>query len=76
MPRLSGSTRLLGILGDPVAHSLSPAMQNAALAAAGLDWAYVPLRVEPDRLADAVRGLVALDFVGANVTIPHKTAVL
>jgi shikimate dehydrogenase len=51
-------------------------MQNAALAAAGLDWAYVPLRVEHGRLADAVCGLVALDFVGANVTIPHKTAVL
>lgn len=73
---LSGSTRLVGIVGNPVSHSLSPAMQNAAFAALGLDWAYVPLRVDGERLGDAVRGLVALDFAGANVTIPHKTAVL
>ena len=51
-------------------------MQNAAFAAAGLDWAYVPLPVGPERLGEAVRGLVALGFAGANVTIPHKTAVL
>jgi shikimate dehydrogenase len=73
---LAGTTRLVGILGWPVAHSLSPAMQNAAFQARGLDWAYVPLPVEPGRLPDAVRGLVALGFAGANVTIPHKTAVL
>jgi shikimate dehydrogenase len=51
-------------------------MQNAAFAARGLDWAYVPLEVEPPRLAEAVAGLAALGFAGANVTIPHKTAVL
>jgi shikimate dehydrogenase len=51
-------------------------MQNAAFAAAGLDWAYVALGVEPERLEDAVAGLVALGFQGANVTIPHKTGVL
>ena len=51
-------------------------MQNAAFAAAGLDWAYVALGVEPERLEDAVAGLVALGFAGANVTIPHKTGVL
>jgi shikimate dehydrogenase len=73
---LSGATRLVGIIGNPVTHSLSPRMQNAAFAAAGLDWAYVPLPVDPDRVGDAVRGLVALGFAGANVTIPHKTAVL
>jgi len=50
-------------------------MQNAAFAARGLDWAYVPLHVTSDRLADAVRGLVALGFAGANVTTPHKLAV-
>lgn len=76
MPGLSGSTRLVGIVGNPVSHSLSPAMQNAAFAAVGLDWAYVPLEVGADRVGDAVRGLVALGFAGANVTIPHKTAVL
>jgi shikimate dehydrogenase len=51
-------------------------MQNAAFAAAGLDWAYVALGVEPERLEEAVAGLVALGFAGANVTIPHKTGVL
>jgi shikimate dehydrogenase len=73
---LTGGTTLVGLFGDPVSHSLSPLMQNAAFAARGLDWAYVPLRVEPDRLEAAVAGLVALAFAGANVTTPHKTAVL
>jgi shikimate dehydrogenase len=50
-------------------------MQNAAFAARGLDWAYVPLEVEPERLEEAVRGLVALGFAGANVTAPYKLAV-
>ena len=63
------------MLGDPVSHSLSPLMQNAAFAARGLDWAYVPLAVTAEQLADAVRGLVALGFAGANVTTPHKLAV-
>ena len=49
-------------------------MQNAAFAAVGLDWAYVPLGVRPEDLADAIRGLVALGFAGANVTTPHKVA--
>jgi shikimate dehydrogenase len=69
---ISGLTRVVALLGHPVAGSLSPRMQNAAFAARGLDWAYVPLDVEPERLPDAVRGLVALGFAGANVTIPHK----
>jgi shikimate dehydrogenase len=73
---LGGSTRLVGLIGNPVSHSLSPRMHNAAFAACGLDWAYVPLPVEAERLHEAVRGLVALGFEGANVTIPHKTAVL
>jgi shikimate dehydrogenase len=72
--RITGATRLVGILGWPVEHSLSPPMQNAAFAALGLDWAYVPLPTPPDRLADAVRGLLALGFAGANVTAPHKLA--
>ena len=69
------ATRLVGIIGSPVDRSLSPAMQNAAFAARGLDWAYLPLPVEEDALADAVRGLVALGFEGANVTAPYKLAV-
>jgi shikimate dehydrogenase len=71
---IQGTTRLVGLLGRPVAGSLSPRMQNAAFAARALDWAYVPLEVESERLADAVRGLVALGFAGANVTTPHKLA--
>jgi shikimate dehydrogenase len=73
---LTGETRLVGLIGDPVSHSLSPRMQNAAFAARGLDWAYVPLQVPPAQLEAAISGLVALGFAGANVTIPHKTAVL
>jgi shikimate dehydrogenase len=73
---LTAETRLVGLIGDPVSHSLSPRMQNAAFAARGLDWAYVPLRVAVERLEEAVAGLVALDFAGANITIPHKTAVV
>jgi shikimate dehydrogenase len=71
---IGGGTRLVGLIGHPVAGSLSPRMQNAAFAARALDWAYVPLEVEPARLEEAVRGLVALRFAGANVTIPHKEA--
>jgi shikimate dehydrogenase len=72
---ITAETRLVGLLGHPVAHSLSPRMQNAAFAARGLDWAYVALDVEPERLPEAVRGLAALGFAGANVTSPHKIAV-
>lgn len=75
-PRLEGTTTLVGIIGWPVSHTLSPRMHNAAFAELGLDWAYVPLPVDPARVADAVRGLVALGFAGANVTIPHKRAVI
>jgi shikimate dehydrogenase len=72
---ITAATRLVALIGHPVAHSLSPRMQNAAFAARGLDWAYVALDVPPDRLGEAVRGLVALGFAGANVTTPHKLAV-
>jgi len=72
---ITASTRLVGLIGYPVAHSLSPRMQNAAFAARGLDWAYVALDVPPERLEEALRGLVALGFAGANVTAPHKLAV-
>jgi shikimate dehydrogenase len=67
---LSGRTRLVALLGTPIGGSLSPRMQNAAFAARGLDWAYVACEV--DELEPAVRGLQALGFAGANVTIPHK----
>lgn len=75
MSEISGSTRLVGIIGWPVEHSLSPRMHNAAFEALGLDWAYVPLPTPPGRVADAVRGLAALGFLGANVTAPYKLEV-
>ena len=73
---ISGTTRLLGIIGDPVHHSRSPEMQNRAVAEAGLDYVYVPLPVSPQRLSQGVAGLRALGIHGFNVTIPHKVAVL
>ena len=73
---IGGTTALVGLLRDPKVDSLSPRMQNAAFAARALDYAYVPLGVAPERLEEAVRGLVALGFEGANVTTPHKQAVV
>jgi shikimate dehydrogenase len=78
-PLLSGKTNLVGLIGWPVGHSVSPRMHNAAFAALALDWCYVPLPVplEPvERIEEAVRGLRALGLRGANVTIPHKQAVM
>jgi shikimate dehydrogenase len=74
MTEIRSTTTLVGVIGWPVWHSLSPRLQNAGFATLGLDWAYVPLPVRPEALADAVRGLAAAGFAGANVTIPHKTA--
>jgi shikimate dehydrogenase len=73
---IRGTTTLVGLLGWPTSHSLSPTMHNAGFAALGLDWAYVPLPTPPEQLGDAVRGLVATGFAGANVTIPHKESVI
>jgi shikimate dehydrogenase len=72
----TGKAELVGIIGHPVGHSLSPRMHNAAFAADGLDFVYVPMDVEPDRLPTAVEGLRALGFRGFNVTMPHKRAVV
>jgi shikimate dehydrogenase len=71
-----GKTQLVGLIGWPVEHSVSPAMHNAVFAALGLNWHYVPLPVRPEQVKTAVRGLSALGFRGANVTVPHKQAVM
>lgn len=76
MRAITGTTRLVGLMGWPVAHSLSPVLHNAAFEALGLDFRYVVLPVRPERVGDAVRGLRALGFAGGNVTVPHKVAVL
>lgn len=76
---ITAKTQMVGVIGWPVSHSVSPAMHNAAFAALGLDWCYLPLPVpvEPHtRIGEAVRGLLALGLRGANVTVPHKQAVL
>ncbi len=67
----------LALLGYPVAHSVSPAMHNAALHHVGLhDWHYEPLPVEPTNLASAVARLRTADYAGANVTVPHKQTII
>lgn len=76
MTTIDGKTMLLGLMGWPVSHSLSPALHNAAAAHHHLNLVYIPLPVHPDHLAAAVRGLPALGFRGVNVTIPHKQAVM
>jgi shikimate dehydrogenase len=71
---INGNTRLFGIIGDPVAHSLSPAMHNACFAAMGHNNVYVPMR--PNALAEAITGLRALGFMGVSVTVPFKVEVM
>jgi len=73
---ITGKTKIVGIMGWPVRHSLSPLIQNAAFAALELDYTYVPLPIQSDQLAQAVAGLKAMGFVGANVTIPHKVNII
>jgi shikimate dehydrogenase len=73
---ISSRTGVVGILGHPVGHSLSPRMHNAAFQAQGLDMAYLAFNVLPERLPEAVQGLRALGFRGANATIPHKEALV
>ena len=74
--KISGRTRLLALIGHPVAHSLSPAMHNASFVADDLDYVYVCLDIEPAELPTAVRGLKALKLRGFNVTMPHKRAMV
>jgi shikimate dehydrogenase len=73
---ISGRTRLSAVYGDPVEHSLSPAMHNAAYAALGLDCAYAAFHVTPERLRDAIRAIPALGILGVNLTVPHKERAL
>jgi shikimate dehydrogenase len=71
---ISGTTRLFGIIGNPVEHSLSPIMHNAAFAAMGLNAVYLPM--QPQDPAEGYRGLRALGFVGVSVTVPFKVAIM
>jgi shikimate dehydrogenase len=73
---LGGGTRVAAVFGDPVEHSLSPAMHNAAYATLGMDRVYAAFHVTPPMLAAAVRAIPALGIVGVNLTVPHKERVL
>lgn len=73
---IDGRTQLVGLIGWPVEHSLSPVMHNDAFAALKMNWSYLPLPVPSQRVNAAVSGLVALGFRGANVTVPHKQTVI
>ncbi len=76
MPVVHGKTRVVCIIGNPIRHSLSPFMQNAAFSASHLDYVYIPFAVNPENLEQAVTGLKALGVCGFNVTIPHKTNII
>ncbi|HME52946.1 MAG TPA: shikimate dehydrogenase [Candidatus Lokiarchaeia archaeon] len=73
---ISGKTRVLCVIGDPIEHTMSPAMHNAAIEALGLDLVYVAFHVLPEKLESAINGFKALDVLGINVTIPHKINVM
>lgn len=74
--RISGSTRLVGLIGSPVTYSGSPAVHNAVFEKMGYDFAFVPFNVEPENLEAAVRGMEALGFLGYNVSAPYKGAIV
>lgn len=69
---LSAKTRYCAVFGHPIKHSASPAMQNAGVAALGLDWKYLAFDVRPEELEKALEGAAAMRFIGLNLTVPHK----
>ncbi len=73
---IKGTTKLLGVIGHPVEHSLSPAMHNAAISHLGVDFVYLPFPVKPGDLKAAVAGFAAIGVRGFSITIPHKQAIL
>jgi shikimate dehydrogenase len=73
---IKGTTKLLGVIGNPIFHSLSPVMHNRAIATLGVDFVYVPLPIKEENLADAIKGLAAIDVVGFSATIPHKQTII
>lgn len=74
--KISGKTRVCAIIGDPVEHSLSPVMHNAAFKELGLNLVYVAFTVTRNELKDAISGARSLGLQGLNVTMPHKNAVM
>jgi len=74
--QIDGKTKTCGLIGDPVAHTLSPVIHNTLAQTRGDDLVYVPLRVEAEQVGKAVEGAYALSLTGLNVTVPHKSAVI
>ncbi|MEM7061565.1 MAG: shikimate dehydrogenase [Cyanobacteria bacterium P01_B01_bin.77] len=73
---IKGTTQLLGVIGHPVKHSMSPVMHNAAIATLGLDYVYLPFPIAPERLGVAIDGFAAIGLQGFNITIPHKQTIM
>ena len=76
MTRITGKTKLLGVIGHPIEHSLSPLMHNAALAEMGADFVYLPFAIAPESLARAITGFAAIGLQGFSITIPHKQTIV
>jgi shikimate dehydrogenase len=74
--KISGKTKITGIFGNPIEHTLSPAMHNSAFHALQMDICYVPFRVTPEHLPEAVQSIRSLNMMGVNITVPHKESVL
>jgi shikimate dehydrogenase len=73
---ITGTTKLLGVIGHPVEHSLSPVMHNAALENLGLNYVYLPFPIKPEDLEAAIKGFAAIGVIGFSITIPHKQAII
>jgi shikimate dehydrogenase len=73
---VSGKTKIIGIFGNPIEHTLSPLMHNSAFKILGLDMCYIPFRVLPEDLPYAVKAVPALNLLGVNITVPHKEKVI
>lgn len=73
---IKGSTRTCGLIGNPIKHTMSPTIHNNLASMLGIDLVYVPFQVEEDKVGDAIKGAYALNILGLNVTVPHKSAVI
>src|SRR4030042_5363336 len=73
---ITGKTRVCGVIGEPIEHSLSPIMHNAGFQSIGVDFVFLAFRVKPADVEEAVNGMRALNIRGLNVTMPHKTAII
>lgn len=74
--KINGTTSIYCIIGDPIGHSLSPVMQNAAFIASGINSVYVSFRVKSENISESIKGLVSLGIKGFNITVPHKTRIM